>query len=232
MLVAFAVLHSSLNSMVPQLDSNACGLEAIVMTVSDQSRARSEADHPGTWLNQRERGVIWIIRWTAFWVGVLGRKPARLLVRGIAAYYVLFDRAARDASRDWLSRIHGQPASLGQVYTHILHFAQVTLDRLLFVRGSSDAFEITRTGTKALELQAATGKGAFLLGAHLGSMDAMRAEGQNQKLPVSVVGHFENAPMINAILEALNPELSNQVVHTGRDPVGLALTLRDRIAEG
>ncbi len=202
------------------------------MTASDQRTARTMADNPDNWLNQRERGVIWIIRLTSFWVGILGRKPARILVRVIAAYYVLFDRVARDASRNWLSRVYGQPASLRQVYAHILHFAQVTLDRLFFVRGSTDAFEIKRTGTKALELQVATGKGAFLLGAHLGSMDAMRAEGQSQRLPVTVVGHFENARTINAVLEALNPELSSRVVHTGRDPITLALTLRDRIAEG
>jgi len=183
-------------------------------------------------MNQGERGAIWAIRMTAFWVGLLGRKPARILVCGIAAYYALFDRTARRASAAWLERVHGEPPSFGQIYRHILCFAQVTLDRLLFVRGTVDAFEINRTGTKALEVQAATGKGAFLLGAHLGSMDAMRAEGENQRLPVSVVGHFENARMINSVLEALNPELSSRVVHTGRDPISLALTLRDRIAEG
>lgn len=214
---------------------NESGHEATDATESTNATTgtrAAEAGAPEDWLNQRERGAIWVIRATSFWVGLLGRKPARVLVRLIAVYYALFDRVARDASRDWLTRVHGQPASFGQIYGHILRFAQVTIDRLLFVRGSSEGFEIKRTGTKALETQVATGQGAFLLGAHLGSMDAMRAEGQNQRLPVSVVGHFENARMINAVLEALNPELSNRVVHTGRDPISLALTLRDRISEG
>ena len=184
------------------------------------------------WMNQRERGAVWAIRMTAFWVGVLGRKPARLMVCGIAAYYALFDQTARRASRDWLERVHGEPARFPQIYRHILCFAQVTLDRLLFVRGSVGAFEINRTGTEALEKQVASGRGAFLLGAHLGSMDAMRAEGEDKQLPVSVVGHFENARMINAVLEGLNPELSNRVVHTGRDPIRLALTLQERISQG
>ncbi len=186
----------------------------------------------GGWLSQRERGAVWLIRMTAFWVGVFGRKPARFLARGIALYYALFDRSARRASIDWLTRIHGEEPGFRQIYDHIFCFAQVTVDRLLFVRGDDEAFEIKRTGTRALEVQAATGRGAFLLGAHLGSMDAMRAEGQNQRLPVSIVGHFENARMINAVLESLNPELSGSVIHTGRDPIRLALTLRDRVAEG
>ena len=228
-------------------------LEAIVMTLREEigvdgsseppPHARNETSDEAAkgkairadednWLNQRERGAVWLIRLTAFWVGVLGRKPTRVLLRAIAAYYALFDRSAGRASRDWLARVHGRPATFGQVYRHIFSFAQVTLDRLLFVRGRTGALDINLTGTKALEDQVATGQGAFLLGAHLGSMDAMRAEGQNQKLPVSVVGHFENAQMINAVLTSLNPDLSDHVVHAGRDPIGFALTLRDRIAEG
>jgi predicted LPLAT superfamily acyltransferase len=220
-------LYVRLYSLVPRLASEIGGVEAIVTTSDERGRVESK-----NWLDQRERGVISVIRLTSYWVGVFGRNPTRVLVRFIAVYYALFDRVARKASRDWLTRVHGKPATFGQIYGHILRFAQVTIDRLLFVRGSSDIFEIERIGTQALEKQVATGQGAFLLGAHLGSMDAMRAEGQNQQLPVSVVGNFENARMINAVLEALNPELSNQVVHVGRDPIGLALTLRDRIAEG
>ena len=223
--------------MVPALDSGSGGVEAI-MTPPDlaPSGVGEVEDAPAAdaegWLNQRERGAISIIRLTSFFVGIVGRQPARVLVRFIAVYYTLFDRVACEASRDWLTRVHGRPANRRQIYGHILRFAQVTVDRLLFVRGKSNSFEIRQTGTGALEEQVATGQGAFLLGAHLGSMDAMRAEGQNQKLPVTVVGHFENARMINAVLEALSPELSNQVVHTGRDPIGLAMTLRDRISEG
>lgn len=184
------------------------------------------------WLTQRERGVIFLIQLTSFWVAALGRGPARLLMRIVAAYYALFDRTARAASANWLEHVHGEAPDFAQIYRHIHCFAQVTLDRLLFVRGAVGAFEVHRTGTKMLEDQVASGQGAFLLGAHLGSMDAMRIEGEKQQLPVSVVGHFENARMINSVLAALNPKLSNQMIHAGRDPIGLALTLRDRIAAG
>jgi predicted LPLAT superfamily acyltransferase len=192
----------------------------------------ASADESEDWMSQGERGAIWGIRLTAFWVGILGRRPLRPLVCGIALYYVLFDRTARRASAEWLERVHGKAPSTLEIYRHILCFAQVTFDRLLFVRGTIDALEIHRTGTEALEEQVATGEGAFLLGAHLGSMDAMRTEGESKRLPVSVIGHFENARMINSVLEALNPDLSSRVVHAGSDPISLALTLRDRIAEG
>jgi predicted LPLAT superfamily acyltransferase len=215
-------VHDSVDPLVP-------GMAA---TLGDLGAAVSAEEKAEGWLSQGERGAIWGIRITSFWVGFFGRTPTRILVRLLAAYYALFDRTARRASAIWLERVHGEKPGFGGIYRHILHFAQVTVDRLLFVRGTIGAFEITRVGTEALEAQVATGTGAFLLGAHLGSMDAMRVEGENQSLPVSVVGHFENARMINGVLEALNPQLSSRVVHTGNDPIKLALTLRDRIGMG
>ncbi len=139
---------------MPRQDREASGVDAIVTTHSGRGRAEESEG----WLGQRERGAIWLIRLTSNLVAAVGRRPTRILVRFIACYYVLFDRASRNASRDWLTRVHGRPASLGEIYGHILRFAQVTVDRLLFVRGSAGAFEIERTGTKALEVQAATGQ--------------------------------------------------------------------------
>ncbi len=197
----------------------------------DPTRAAS-SERPADWLSQGERGAIWGIRLTAWLVRTLGRRPVRIVVRGIAAYYTLFDATARRSSRAWLTRVHGRPARLVDVYRHVLCFAQVVLDRLLFASGRVEGLEINRTGTHALEDQAATGEGAFLIGAHLGSMEAMRAEGQNQKLPIVVIGHFENARMINSVLEGLNPDLAARLVHAGGDPVELAIQLKDQIARG
>lgn len=194
--------------------------------------SRSTARNAGDWLSQRERGAVWAIELGAFWATFFGRKPTRLLVYGVAAYYVLFDRSTRRASRAWLERVQGRPPSFREIYHHVLCFAHVTLDRLFFASGAIEDFEIHRTGNQHLESMAKGGQGAILLGSHLGSFDAMRAAGQDERFPVHIVGHFENARMINAVLEKLDPELSSRVVHMGRDPVQLALTLRDRIAEG
>jgi predicted LPLAT superfamily acyltransferase len=187
---------------------------------------------PVDWLHQGERGAVWAIE-LATWVATsLGRPAARMLARAIAAYYVVFDGRARRASRDWLARVHGRPPSLSEIYRHISCFAQVTTDRLFFARRAFDVFEIERTGNHHLEALARERRGAILLGAHLGSFDAMSAASQDERFPVTIVGHFENARRINAVLERLDPGLTSRVLHTGRDPIALALTLRDRLAAG
>jgi predicted LPLAT superfamily acyltransferase len=71
-----------------------------------------------------------------------------------------------------------------------------------------------------------------LVGAHLGSFEAMRAGAEREDFPINIVGHFENARMINALLSELNPRASARVLHVGKDPIGFATQARDCIAAG
>ena len=194
---------------------------------------RAESQDASDWLSQRERGTVLVIRLTAWLATTFGRRPSRVLVWFIAAYYALFDRSVRRASRNWLARVHGSPkTSWAQTYSHVRCFAQVTVDRLFFAQGRIDAFEIDRTGNQHLIDLQNSGKGAILLGAHLGSFEAMRAGAQLDQFPITIVGHFENAAMITYLLQQLDPDFDGRVLHVGQNPVSLALNLRDRLEQG
>lgn len=190
------------------------------------------SEEKAEWLNQKERGAILGIRAVLFMATVFGRAPTRLLVRLIALYYTLFDRSARAASKRYLAKVYGRPARFREVYAHILRFAQTTLDRLFMLRGAHRHFVVTRDGNHHLQALTREKRGAILLGAHLGSFEAMRMSGADERFPITIVGHFENAKMINALLEELNPELSERVLHIGDSPLDFALTLKSRIDAG
>ncbi len=184
------------------------------------------------WLTQRERGALAGIR-LMFWIATLfGRWPAQQVVRVIALWYALFDRSARRASRAWLERVYGRTVKFREIYRHVLCFARVALDRVFLLLGAHGACVVNRTGNHYLRELARERRGAVLLGAHLGSFEAMRAGAKNEQLPLNIVGHFENARMINALLEQLDPQLSARVLHVGQDPVGFALNVRERLAQG
>jgi len=195
----------------------------------------AQVERPGSdaeWLTQRERGAIFGMR-LMFWVAtVLGRGVARLFVSLIAVWYFAFDRAARSASRQFLSRIHGRPARMSEVFGHILRFSRVTMDRVFLLLDGHNSFEVKRTGHEYLAALARERRGAVLLGAHLGSFEAMRAGAENTSLPLNIVGHFENARMINAFLSELNKNAAARVVHVGQDPVGFAMKVSERIESG
>ncbi len=185
-----------------------------------------------TWLSQGERGTLFAIRMTYRFATLLGRPFMRIIVSIIALWYRLFDRSAVAASRDWLGRVHGKPPSYWDIYRHLRVFAQVTLDRMFLLTGRTKSFEFTRTGHEHLEAQIATGHGAVLLGAHVGSYEAMRAGGVADEVPINILGYFKNARQINALLDSLNPEQAARVIHLGDDPTGSMVKAKACVDQG
>jgi len=184
------------------------------------------------WLDTAERGSVLGIR-VVFWMATaLGRWPARIIVRFVALWYTVLDGPARRASRQWWSIVDGRAPSWRKVYRHIFMFAQVTLDRLFLVRDKLPGIAVTRTGHEHLVAATEQGRGGILLGAHLGSFEAMRAGGDTTKLKINVLGFFENAKMINALLTSLNPGRAARVIHIGDRSVDFIFRAQQCIEAG
>jgi predicted LPLAT superfamily acyltransferase len=224
-----AVLHRSLPDGAAVVASR---FEMSVPTPESSATPPATRDERTTWLGTAERGTLLGIRIVFFLATVFGRAPARLLVRVIALWYALFDRPARDASQQWFTVVDGRPPSWKRRYAHVLRFAQITLDRIFFLQGKYGVFEITRTGPHHLQDAKRAGRGAILLGAHLGSFEAMRAGAEDDALAVNILGHFENARMINALFERLNPGIAARVIHIGTDSIDFIFKVQQCIDRG
>jgi predicted LPLAT superfamily acyltransferase len=179
-------------------------------------------DTPGTadataseWTRRRERGSPALMRFMA-WVSLaLGRAPARVLLHLIAAYFLAFSARARRSSRDFLARALGRPASLADRYRHFLAFASTIHDRVFFIADRFEPFDIRVHGAETIE-NLPPGAGAFLMGAHLGSFEVVRACGRAQagrRIAMAMVE--ENARKLNAALSAINPRAAEGIVALG-----------------
>ena len=184
------------------------------------------------WLSMGERGTVFGIRAAFRFATLCGRTTVKPLVAAIALWYTLFDRKVVRASRAWLARVHGRPPRFAEVYRHLRTFAQVTLDKVFLLTDHTRALRFTRTGHELLVAQQATGKGAILLGAHLGSYEAMRAGGDDDQIEIEILGYFANARMINSLLAELSPRSAARVIHLGEDPVGVMARVHDSLANG
>jgi predicted LPLAT superfamily acyltransferase len=118
------------------------------------------------------------------------------------------------------------------VYGHLLRFGQVTLDRLFFIRKQLKGFQVTISGEEEMLSRLAQRRGALLLSAHLGSLEAMRARAGVIDVPLNFIGYFRNARAINSAARALDPESRTRVIelHPGR--ISSLLTVRDCIERG
>jgi predicted LPLAT superfamily acyltransferase len=184
-----------------------------------------------SWLSVAERGSVLGMRILVLLCTGFGRGPAQLVLRLVAAYYVAFHGKARRASRAYLVRM-GQPHDLGAIYRHILRFAQCALDRLFFLRRDFAPFTVDTVGSEHLVALRDAKQGAILLGAHLGSFEAMRASGDGLQLPLNVVGHFGNARAINRLLDDHSGRVRTRLIEIKPQSVEFIFQAKELVERG
>ncbi len=152
------------------------------------------------------------------WISLrLGRRLARVVLYGISLYFLLFASAARQASRAYLRRALGRAPRLTDLFRHFHSFASCTHDRVYLLNDRFDLFDIQVHGNAAFEEVVAAGRGAFLIGAHMGSFEVVRALGrQRPGLRVAMVMYEENARKVNAALAAINPVAMQDIIPLGQ----------------
>ena len=183
------------------------------------------------WAQRPERSNRAILR-LMVWISLtLGRRVGRIVLHGIALYFVLFSPKARRASRAYLGRALGRWAEWADGYRHVLAFASTIHDRVYLLNDRFDLFDIEIVGAEALHEALARQPGALLIGAHLGSFEVLRAMGRGQAgLPVAMLMYEENARKINATLEAINPAATRDVIPLGR--MDSMLQAREKLEQG
>ena len=184
------------------------------------------------WLDMTEQGSAAGAAALVAIATVLGRRPARALVKLLTVYYALGNPAVRRASRTYLERIHGRPASTASVYSHVLCFALCTLDRLFFVQGKVHLFDVESTGEEHLRKLIESRRGAILLGAHIGSFESMLRMADARDMRINIVGYFRNARIINATLERLNPRANARLIEVDPEGVDFVFRIRELIEKG
>jgi predicted LPLAT superfamily acyltransferase len=144
---------------------------------------------------------------------------------------VLFAPAARRASWRYLRLARGGNPGWRDFYRHVHTFASVVHDRLYFINDRFDLFDIEVRGGNLVTDVLAQGRGTFLLGAHLGSFEVLRALAREHlEMEVVMVMYEENARKIAAALAAANPAARQEVIALGR--ADSMLRVRQRLHDG
>lgn len=168
------------------------------------------------WQQQQERGSRTAIRLMAWVAQSLGRPTARVLLYPICLYFLLASGSARKAITQFRERVFGRPVGWCDLYRHYFAFASTILDRVYFLRGRFDLFEIQVHGLDVLDRELAKGRGCVLLGSHLGSFEVVRAIGLSRRhIEIRVLMDEQNAPLIRSLIQELNPAVAETVIQVG-----------------
>lgn len=183
------------------------------------------------WTEQKERSnpfTLKLICWIALH---LSRRFARLWLWPITIYFFISSPEVKFASRQYLARVLGRRGSTWEVILHIYNFSAIVLDRVYFLTDQFDRFKIDVHGETCIDVAIAQNKGAILLGAHVGSFDAMRCLAISQQhLPLKILMYQDHNAMMSRALDVLNPELSRSVINLA-EPSAL-LKMKETLDEG
>ena len=166
------------------------------------------------------------------WISLrLGRPAGRVVLHLIALYFLLFAPASRRASRSYLNRALGRPAKWTDSYRHFFCFAATIHDRIYLINKRFDLFDIEICGEETIRTLLAADQGLFLMGAHMGSFEVIRAIGRKvPNLRVAMAMHEDNAQKINAMLAAINPQAGQDIIGLGH--IDSMLQVRERLDDG
>ena len=182
------------------------------------------------WLRQRERANAASLQLLARLALLLGRPAGRMILYPVCFYFLIFSVRARAASGKYLRKVLGRVPSLADRFRHYYTFATVALDRIYLLRSRFDQFEIRVSGEEVLAEAQARGQNCFLLGAHLGSFEALHAYGEENGIKVTMMMFEHGSRNMNALARAINPGLERTVI--GMGALDSMMKLRDRLESG
>jgi predicted LPLAT superfamily acyltransferase len=186
---------------------------------------------PAEWVSHRERGSLRLLKIMAFLSLRCGRRASRVILYGIAVYFFLFGPGARRHSRRYLRLALGRAPAPRDRFLQILSFATTIHDRVYLINGQFDKFNISVEGEDMVLAHEPKGRGALLLGAHMGSFEVMHSLSRRQHgLRVAMAMYEENARKIGGILAAINPKWVADIIPLGQ--IDAMLNIAERLDQG
>jgi predicted LPLAT superfamily acyltransferase len=162
----------------------------------------------GQWRDRPERGTVGLKRLIVWLALHAGRRFCRVLIVPVCIYFLFAAPVERRASREFLGRALGRPATWGDGFRHLYAFAATLLDRVFLLHGRHRDLDVKVTNAHYFEEAIASGRGCLLLGSHLGSFEMM-----------GVVGGIERGLTINMVMHLKDSNVLRDLIHGGAGAV-------------
>lgn len=203
---------------------------------------RAPRTHGGAWANIGERGSLAGMRLLAAITRLLGHRAARVLLHPVTFYFMLANRSARRASREYLARIHAhveahqRPATrptLVNIYRHFHAFSQAVFEKFATWRQLDHGPHARLHGSELLQQCTDSGRGMLFFSAHLGNLDVCRAIAKRHPgVRVHALVYTQNARKFARFMHEVNPAFDEQLVLVERIGPETAIRLRALLDRG
>jgi predicted LPLAT superfamily acyltransferase len=191
-----------------------------------------------SWATTRERGALFLMRLMFVALRLIARPVILPVIKLITLYFFLFGRRAREASLDYLRRVERVLPSSGLkptrrcAYQHFSVFADAILDKLDAWTGRLTRDRVSFDNYRQMRALAESGRGALLIGSHLGNLEVCRALASlHSRVHLNVLVYTAHADRFNRILKMAGATDLHLIQVTTLD-AGSALDLKARVDRG
>lgn len=179
------------------------------------------------------RLLFWCYRHVGAWAFYLVLQP-------VVLYYFVTGGRARRASRDFLRRLRAHRPTAGtprpgylNSYRHFLSFSRATVDKLGVWAGGDILARVQFPGRPQLLELLDRGRGALLLGGHLGNMEICRSLSRlNHRLKLNVLVHTGHADRFNRLLREMDIDCELELIEVSELSPATAIRLSEAVARG
>ena len=181
-------------------------------------------------------GGMWLM-YALFRVG--GRGPFRAVLYPVVFWYWAVNRAAREASLEYLQRLQQATGALGHApgwrdtLRHFLSFADTILDKMLAAGGHYRLDRVRFAGRGAIEEMVRAKQGALFVTAHVGCLEMCQASADaTPGMKLTVLVHTVHAERFNRMLERLSPGRGISLMQVTEITPATAVLLAERVERG
>ncbi|CAG4889633.1 glycosyltransferase family 2 protein [Paraburkholderia saeva] len=203
--------------------------------------AAGDAPREKHWWRVAERGSRIGMSLLALSCRLFGMRFTALWLHPVVAYFLLTGRAARVASNNYFA--HLARASAPDVktprpgwlsaYRQMLAFAQSGLDKLAAWSGRVSMNDVRFDDPRAFEALNASGRGALVIGAHLGNLEMTRAlAARGAHTRVTAIVYTEHARRFNSVLASSNSDFARRLVEVSDFGPETAMMMQERVDAG
>jgi predicted LPLAT superfamily acyltransferase len=191
------------------------------------------------WSGMGEWSLIWGMRFLLRVYLVLGRSVLQWFLYPVVSYYWLVNKPGREASQAYLKRVaylapeSNLTGSLRDSYRHFISFANAVIDKLAAWSGVLSLADVDYQGRDSLLAQTGTGRGAILLGSHLGNLEVCRVIADlDETARLNVLVHTKHAEKFNRLLRQTNENSGLNLIQVTEISAATAMLLSDKIDNG
>jgi len=193
----------------------------------------------GKWSDIRERGGMTSLSLVLAFYRLGGRWLCRVLMYFIILWYWLFATVARQASLQYLTRLHHfagknspfpHPPSLAHSYRHFMQFGECILDKIEGWLGKIPEQQLVLHGHEHFRTHYQ--KGAVIVVSHFGNIELLRAIKSDHPQKINVLVYQKHATKFNQFLKKLNDHADVNLVSVDELGIETAMILQQKLDQG